>query len=611
MTESDDRQPGQPDSGHPWFNPTSRQDWDQPPITEVTPATGGFGQDGSTAPYPAGGYAGTPYPAGGYAGTPYPAGGYAGTPYPAGGYAGTLYPAEGYQSAGYPNSGYPPTGYPPVGQPVRPARRNRLSWILGAVAAVLLLVVGGGAVAAYQVLNGGGSQPDQVVPADAVAFAKLDLNPSASQKIAAARFLHRIPKLGAGFVGSTDWRQAMFQALASDGSIPDGVDYNRDVKPWLGKRAAIAVLPTVRDGSPDVLLVFQSTDDAKARAGIARFGSNSAVSFYHGYAVVAQTQQIADQAVTSAKAANLADSDHYRSDLKQLGSIGVAAGWADLGAVGKLAGSMQASAAVFKTAGRFAFTVRMTSNSADLIGKFYGRSNATGGTPGPDLGTLPANSMVAAGMGTSAADIDRSWQQYQQLLTDAGGMFAGSDPSGQLGGTDPADLVDELQQQFGIRLPGDLKTLFGTGVMASVAVDGLAAGDTPKFAVQSRTDGAAAVRVMDRIKAAVQQDGEDFPLSYRATSTGLIVASDPAYLSTVSAAGTARLSGVAGFRQALPDRSGATASVFVNLDEIAAEMRSSGASQDDLRTMAAFSAVGLTVHVDGDSATLRVRLLAH
>jgi hypothetical protein len=49
----------------------------------------------------------------------------------------------------------------------------------------------------------------------------------------------------------------------------------------------------------------------------------------------------------------------------------------------------------------------------------------------------------------------------------------------------------------------------------------------------------------------------------------------------------------------------------VNLDAIAAELRAHGQSSDDLKTLEAFSAVGLTAKVQGGTATLRIRLLAH
>jgi hypothetical protein len=599
VTDSDDRQPDQPDSGRPPAN-----SWNQPPLTEH-PTT-----DYPTTDYPAGAQSTAEYPPGFPPPTGYlPSGGYPTASQPVAGYPAADQPTAGYLGTGYEQyqvaPGYSTQPYPVVAQP---ARRNRLGWILGAAAAVLMLLIGGGAVAAYQVLNGGGTQPDQVVPADAVAFAKLDLNPSASQKVAAARFLHRIPKLGSGFVGSGDWRKAMFQALASDGSIPSDVNYDRDVKPWLGKRAAIAVLPTLKDGDPEVVLVFQSTDDAKARVGIARFGPDNGVSFYRGYAIVAETKQIADQAVSSAKAANLSGSAHYQADMKQLGSLGVASGWTDLGAVSKLVTSAAGSSSFtspLHASGRLAFTVRMTSNSADLIGKFYGLSGLAS-IPAPDLGALPAASAIGLGVAIDSGAVDRMWKQYRDLV----GQFAGfSDPNQPP--ASPDDALNSLQQQFGVRLPDDLKTLLGSGLSVSVEAHGLAGDGTLKFAVQTHTDGAAAARVMDNIRHAVEDQGGDFPISYRATSTGLLVASDPGYLAAINAGSSPKLSGLASFRDALPDRAGATDTAFVNLDAIAAELRAHGQNSDDLKTLEAFSAVGLTMKVDGETATLRIRLLAH
>jgi hypothetical protein len=575
-------EPGQPEPARPpqpgWQPQPSwepQHGWDQPPITEVTPSFGDEEpldhEESATAQY--------------YA-----------PPAPAAGYPPGSYPPAGYLMAGQP-------GMPPV-----PPRRRKQPWIIGAGLAVLLLVLGGGSLAAFQVLTGGGTQPDQVVPAGAVAFAKLDLNPSASQKIAAARLLHRIPKFGAGFSGgSSDWRKAIFDGLSGNDSLPAGVDYDHDVKPWLGKRAAVAVLPTLRDGDPEVLLVLQSNDDARARVGISHFGSDNGVSFYHGYAVVAETQQIADQAVADAKVANLAGSAQYGADMKQLGSLGVSSGWADFGAVAKLAGSVNPMSAAVPT-GRLAYTVRLTANSADLLGKVYGMSSSPTPAAQPDPGELPASTAIAVGIATSPASIDRSWQRYLDLLGKVG-TPSSVDPS--FAAPSPSEMIDQLQQEFGVQLPGDLKTLVGTGVTAAVSADGLTGG-SPKFVVQSHTDGAAAARVLDHVRQALEvPDGPGFPLQYQSTSNGLIVGNDPGYLAAVSSGSGPKLSGLAAFRQALPDRAGAEYTAFVNLDAIAASMRADGASQDDLQAISAFSAAGLTVRISGNTANLHVRLLAH
>lgn len=551
--------------------------WDQPPITEVTPTTGDVEPIG-----------------------------------PAASQYSPPSPASGYPPGGYPPAGYLMPGHPISEQAAPPARRSKRPWILGAAAAVLLLVLGGGGVAAFQVLNGGGTQPDQVVPADTIAFAKLDLNPSASEKIAAARLLHKIPKLGGFSGGSSDWRKAIFDALSANSSLPAGVDFDHDVKPWLGKRAAIAVRPTLRDGDPELLLVLQSTDDGKARTGISHFGSDNGVSFYKGYAVVAETQQIADQAIADAKVSTLSSSAQYGADMKQLGSLGVSSGWTDLGAVSRLVSKNSPLSAAITT-GRVAYTVRLNSNSADLIGKVYGTFG--GGVPAnqPDLAGLPINTAVAAGVATSPATIDRSWQRYEDLL----GTFAlpSNDPNfpndPNLTMPTPSEMIDNLEQQFGVRLPDDLKTLVGTGVTASVAADGLASG-SPKFVVQSRTDGPAAVAVLDHLRHAMQEPGAPgFPLQFRSTSTGVILGNDPGYLASVGSSSGPKLSSLAAFKQSLPDRAGAQYTAFVNLDAVASSMRTGGASQDDLQTISAFSAAGLTLKIDGNTANLHVRLLAH
>src|SRR3954447_4720762 len=76
---------------------------------------------------------------------------------------------------------------------LQPALR-KLGASIAAIATVLaVVVVGGGVTVAYRQLSGGGPQPDKYAPASTFAFAKVDLDPSAGQKIAAYRFAHKFP----------------------------------------------------------------------------------------------------------------------------------------------------------------------------------------------------------------------------------------------------------------------------------------------------------------------------------------------------------------------------------------------------------------------------------
>ncbi|HTZ42589.1 MAG TPA: DUF3352 domain-containing protein [Jatrophihabitans sp.] len=569
-----EQEPGWVAGPHPYGGPPAYPGWDQPPFTEL-PASGEF--DGS---WPEGGGW-----AGGVSVPGHPAPGH---PYPG--------QPGGYQPGGYPSGGYPapPPGYPQPGFP-QPRRRFRL--ILASVAAVLLLVVGGVAAAAYEVLNGGGTQPDAVVPAAAVAFVKLDLDPSAQQKVGAARFLHRLPKVGAGFTSSADWRRAIFQAFSGSGSMPAGVDYDRDIKPWLGKRMAVALLPTSGNRAGGVLLILQCTDEAKARTGIARFAPARGVSFSKGYAIVAPSQQAADRMVADAETANLAGSDHYRSDMKRLGGLGVLSGWADTSSALQFIGGVQPDTSGGAPAGseRLAFTLRLQGNWADLTVKI------TGGTaqpirPAESLGSLPATTAAAASLAYDASKIETRLQDYDLLLGSlpvAGKALAEGDP------------LTTLADRYGLSVPADLSTLLGTGVRASVDGDGLDS-DNPKYAVHSSTDGAAATRVMDRIRAAA---GGSLPFTYRSDSTGFAVGSDAAYLAKVSAGSGPTLSSRPEYRQALPDASGAGLITFVDFDAVRRSLARSGTTALD--HLESFRSAGLTVgDVDG-TPTVHLRLLAH
>src|SRR4051794_25926984 len=82
------------------------------------------------------------------------------------------------------------------GEEPEPRNRHLGRWaaIGGAGVAVVGLAAGGWF--AYSALSGGGTQPESVVPSTAAAYAELDLDPAAGQKIAAFRFLRRFPDLG-------------------------------------------------------------------------------------------------------------------------------------------------------------------------------------------------------------------------------------------------------------------------------------------------------------------------------------------------------------------------------------------------------------------------------
>jgi len=68
-------------------------------------------------------------------------------------------------------------------------------WLLVVGVGVLVLALVGGITYGLRALSRGGAQPEDALPAGAFAFAEIDLDPPAGQKLDAFRFLRRFPAL--------------------------------------------------------------------------------------------------------------------------------------------------------------------------------------------------------------------------------------------------------------------------------------------------------------------------------------------------------------------------------------------------------------------------------
>jgi hypothetical protein len=161
------------------------------------------------------------------------------------GYSGALQrevPPGGARS--WPRPGSPPDyldaldGGPPWPVPQRGKRRiRRTVAIAAAVVAALVVVLGAAGFTAYTLLAGSGVALDRQVPADAVAFAEINLDPPAGQKIAAMRFLGH---LRGGSVSDEDGDLTGKLVEPVIQSPDDRRKFVEDVKPWLGKHAAVS-----------------------------------------------------------------------------------------------------------------------------------------------------------------------------------------------------------------------------------------------------------------------------------------------------------------------------------------------------------------------------------
>ncbi|MCH8611511.1 DUF3352 domain-containing protein [Arsenicicoccus dermatophilus] len=464
---------------------------------------------------------------------------------------------------------------------------------------MLALLGGGGAYAAYhQGLFGGvGPGPAEVVPGRAVGYVRLDLNPDLGQKIAAFRLMSTLPEVKDAMGEDKDPRKAVLEMAKGEDRALKDVDFDRDVKPWLGERAASAAyLPA--DGAGLVpLLVLAVTDETKARAGLPKLGVDQATTdlrFRHGYAIVAPKGK-GDAVLTAAAASTLADNPHFQADMADLGSDGLMSFWGDLttlakadlrplvdamdratqsprpaGATRPSPGATPADVAGLKTqldrAGRLAAAVRLDPGHVELAGIQRGarRTASEVVTDKVDIGAVPAGTMLSLGVAGAGQAVRENWPSVLKELD----RQHASDPRSP----SSSELVAQVRQSLGLALPDDLTTLLGKQLVLSVADQDLGAVDDqhPLLAgIRVTTDAAKGERVVRAMQAKLgQQTGaqpDALPLSAKANGQTLTVAFDQAYRDTLAQGGT--LGAEEDFRKAVPSTS-STTSLYLSLDRL-------------------------------------------
>ena len=155
--------------------------------------------------------------------------------------------------------------------PSPPVARRRRLLALAVLGVVLAL-----ASAGWFVLQGSGTPPPatgaaRVVPADVLAYVHLSTDPSRPAVQAARRLADRFP----GY-------PLLYAAVVNrlDGALGGGanVDFDSQVGPWLGKEAALAVLPSTGASAP-TLLVLDVSNRARAQAFLSSVGAASAGNY--------------------------------------------------------------------------------------------------------------------------------------------------------------------------------------------------------------------------------------------------------------------------------------------------------------------------------------------
>ncbi|HEU5034762.1 MAG TPA: hypothetical protein VFT62_08420 [Mycobacteriales bacterium] len=194
--------------------------------------------------------------------------------------------------------------------------------------AAALVVAGGVATAAYR-SSQHSTDPTALIPSSAFGVAVLDLGLPGGQDEALRTFADHFPGSPTR-TGDGSAVDRLLRAMFS-GSDPK-VDYDADLEPWLGDRVAVAGWLD-SSGAPRLEALLESTDDAKARTGIARLmretGDSVRPVFRDGYAVLSDTTAHATAALQAADRRSLADTGAFARDVAHLPADEALLGWLD------------------------------------------------------------------------------------------------------------------------------------------------------------------------------------------------------------------------------------------------------------------------------------------
>ncbi|MET8866159.1 DUF3352 domain-containing protein [Nonomuraea sp. NPDC004580] len=503
-------------------------------------------------------------------------------------------PQQGPQQGGWQQQGWQQQGPEGFG-PAEPAKKGRKSWIIAVAAALAVVLLGGGAVWAVGALGGGGTQPSDVLPADAIAYARLDLDPAANQKVALFQLASKFTATKDSFTGD-DPRKALFDLLNEDGDSK--IDFAKDVDPWLGSRVGFAAMPSGKT-QPDFAVAIQITDEEAAKAGIAKIMENDkyGIAFRDDYALLTPTQDLATKYAQAE--GSLSDNAGFSEDMGALGEQGVLSFWASMGGLIELAkkevpADQTAMLDQVKDA-RFAGALRFDSAYVELAGVVRGAKGMApeGDLPKANIGTLPATTAGAVSISGLDQVLTKQWAEIEKQASATGGAQV-------------AQMLQQVKTQFGLSLPGDLATVVGKNFTVAVDSEGLDTNQI-KGGVRVATDAAKAQAIVDKVLNAMSQNGQPAPQIAKVAGDGVFtVATSQDYAKKLAEEGTLGESET--FRTAIPNADDANYAIFVDLDKIE-KLYLASMQGDDKANAEVLRAVGLSGSQTDTEATFSLRLL--
>ena len=198
---------------------------------------------------------------------------------------------------------------------------------LTALTTALALVLTGGVVTAAWRSFQSHSAPEHLVPSTAFAVGSFDLS-MRGQSDALMSFANHFP--GSPTHHGDGSAVDRLLGAAMHGSSDPHVDYDSDIKPWLGDHVAVAGWID-KAGKPQIEGLLETTDETAARHELDKLAKNGngAFSFTDGYAVLGSNPAAVQGAIDAAHRSSLADDNSYAADIDALPGDPALTGWID------------------------------------------------------------------------------------------------------------------------------------------------------------------------------------------------------------------------------------------------------------------------------------------
>lgn len=306
-----------------------------------------------------------------------------------------------------------------------------------------------------------------ITPVNALALVSVNLDPSIDQKRNLLSVARRFPAASDKVKGEFDeTRDELLDDLVKEA----GLDFKRDVEPWLGDEVAFALLPPAEGDEPRPVVLVQTTDEAKAKAALEKVRKSGDFDGQYrmvdGFAVISDQSDPADEEkvldVIAAQAGKddggLAKSKVFTDVVDELAGDRLMLAWTDVQAVLRLA--QQTSplpgfdlTAAFKDASSVAVDFHAEKEALVFEGVSRPFNEGKGGEPEITEG-LSKDSIGAF----TFFDVATVFKQVMALVS--GG-----------GGGDGDEFLEEFEQQTGLNLQTDiLSWMEGEFVMVAGAV---------------------------------------------------------------------------------------------------------------------------------------------